>query len=110
MVASVFNGNALAIIAGELAGPAGRHLDLDLLAGQGRGARIIQHSGELKQVDPQQQRVLQRIASQDDGSCHELCITAKFLKYVLPFFKIQLFLLTFKCKVFLIIYIFSLIF
>ena len=51
LVAPLVNGDTLAVIAGELSGAAGGHLDPDQLGGKGGGAGVVQHPGEIKHID-----------------------------------------------------------
>ena len=62
LVAPLVNGDTLAVIAGELSRAAGGHLDPDQLGGEGGGAGVIHHAGEVEHVGAQQQRGLQRLA------------------------------------------------
>ena len=62
LVAPLFNGDTLPVIAGELSQSAGSHLYPDQLRGEGGGAGVLQHPGEVKHVDTQQQGVFQRSA------------------------------------------------
>ena len=62
LVAPLVNGDTLAVIAGELSRAAGGHLDPDQLGGEGGGAGVVHHPGEVEHVGAQQQRGLQRLA------------------------------------------------
>ena len=62
LVAPLINGDTLSIIAGELSRATGGHLDPDQLGGEGGGAGVVHHAGEVKHVGAQQQRGLQRLA------------------------------------------------
>ena len=50
LVAPLVNGDTLAVIAGELSRAAGGHLDPDQLGGEGGGAGVVHHPGEVKHV------------------------------------------------------------
>ena len=62
LVAPLVNGDTLPVIAGELSRAAGGHLDPDQLGGEGGGAGVVHHAGEVKHVHTQQQGGLQRVA------------------------------------------------
>ena len=53
LVAPLVNGDTLAVIAGELSRAAGGHLDPDQLEGEGGGAGVVRHAGEVKHVHTQ---------------------------------------------------------
>ena len=59
LVAPLVNGDTLAVIASELSGAAGGHLDPDQLGGEGGGAGVVRHPGEVKHMHTQQQGVLE---------------------------------------------------
>ena len=60
LVAPLFNGDTLPVIAGEGPRPTGRHLHLDLLRVGARCAGLVDHVGEIKLLLAQQQGDLRR--------------------------------------------------
>ena len=51
LVAPLVNGDTLSIITGELSRATGSHFDPDQLGGEGGGAGVVHHAGEVKHID-----------------------------------------------------------